>query len=121
MYNNDSGGSESVMSPIKIEPAYNINIYIAGDVQRIKNLCSRYCMNVGFCVTVTQTDFVYTGGVESGAIVGVVSYPRFPDSSANLRKKAIDLANLLIVKTYQWSALVVTSEESIWITVRDGE
>lgn len=30
----------------------------------------------GLCVTVTQTTFLYKGGMEEGAIIGIINYPR---------------------------------------------
>lgn len=37
----------------------------------------KYC-DVGLCVTVTSTRFIYTGGWEMGYRVGLRNYPRFP-------------------------------------------
>ncbi len=58
-------------------------------------LCQRYVDDVGFCLTFTPTEFLYTGGSEPGVIIGTINYPRFPKSPALLRGIVRDLARRL--------------------------
>src|SRR3546814_13709202 len=51
---------------------------MAGGMWDAQNVCNAYCDEVGFCVSLTRTDFSYTGGSEPGFIVGLINYPRFP-------------------------------------------
>lgn len=62
------------------EPSIRVQIFMAGDISEAKKEIRSYCYEVGLCVTVTPTDFIYTGGEESGFVIGLVNYPRFPDS-----------------------------------------
>ena len=43
-------------------------------------LCQEYCNEVGLCVTVTPTTYVYKDGQEPGIVVGLIRYPRFPET-----------------------------------------
>ena len=93
---------------------------MAGDINNAKHICSKYCMS-GFCVTVTKTEFIYTGGRERGFIVGILNYPRFPSTPCALLKKAEALAFILIKELYQHSALIETPLETIWISSRPND
>ena len=104
---------------IVTEHSFSIQIYMAGAISIIKQTCRAYCREHGFCVTVTPTDFIYTGGEESGVCIGIVNYPRFPSTKKELYEKAIRLTNELIVATHQWTALVVTPEMTVWLSRRE--
>lgn len=47
-------------------------------VDYVKQLCQKHVDKIGLCVTVTETDYIYTNGSEKGVIVGLINYPRFP-------------------------------------------
>lgn len=93
-------------------------IYIAGPIDVAKQIIRRECMKEGLCVTITPTDYIYTGGEEAGYVVEIVQYPRFPKHENELTKRAVDLALTLREETYQHSALVVTPETSTWFSTR---
>lgn len=61
----------------------------------IEAVCQKYCDELGLCVTVTPTRFIYTDGSEPGAAVGLINYPRFPSSAGEIMEHAIGLASLL--------------------------
>lgn len=90
------------------------SIYIAGDVEIIKQVCREYCLDVGLCVTVTPTTFVYTGGEESGAMIGLINYPRYPSTQDAITQRADDLAKQIMLRCCQWSFSVVTPKETLW-------
>ena len=55
-----------------------------------------YVDEVGLGVTVTPTEFVYTDGNESGVIVGLIQYPRFPKPQSEIDEHAVKIAKLLM-------------------------
>lgn len=70
-------------------------------ITAVENICQEFCDDVGFCVTVTPTKYVYTDGWEQGAIVGIINYPRFPSSEKTLENRALLLATELMLKLEQ--------------------
>ena len=109
---------------IKTLPTYNATIYVGlqqrynghvHPIQTVENICQNYCDLVGLCVTVTSTTFIYTHGKESGATVGFIHYPRFPEDTGRVRRHAIELAKQLKEECGQRGVSVVLSDETIWI------
>jgi hypothetical protein len=66
-------------------------------------------------VTVTPTVFIYKGGREDGAIVGLIQYPRFPASEDDIVKKATDLAETLKARFKQLRVSVMTPQHVFMI------
>lgn len=93
-------------------------IYVAGDVGVIESSCRKFCMK-GLCVTVKPTKFIYTGGMEDGAEVGLVNYPRFPSTPDEIQQNAVGLAWQIILDGCQLTALVVTPTKTTWISRKD--
>lgn len=104
---------------IKTEPTFTADIYLAGDLAVIEQRCREFCLRVGLCVTVSPTRFVYTGGQEDGARVGLVNYPRFPKGADEVSELAKLLALELIDAACQHSALVVRPDQTVWVSRRD--
>lgn len=105
---------------IKSEPTRNITIWIAGDPSQAKQVCREWTFEVGQCVTVIETEFVYTGGAETGVRVGFVNYPRFPSSIDNLWDDARELGEALQERLCQESFLIVGTNKTEWHS-RRGE
>ena len=103
----------------KTEQTFSVDIFMAGDVAQAKHVCREFCREVGLCVTVTETAFIYTGGEEAGVRIGLVNYPRFPDTPHNILNKAERLARLLLDRLFQDSVLLVTRFDTKWITRRE--
>lgn len=97
---------------------YTAQIYIAGDVATARQLCRHFC-SVGLCVTIEPVDFCYTGGLESGVRIGLINYPKFPRSPAEIKTTAIALANELRSGLAQHSWSIVMPDETIFDTVRE--
>lgn len=95
--------------------SFNADIYIAGDLSTIEQTCREW-VDRGACVTVTPTRFVFTGGTETGARIGFINYQRFPSTPEAITGQAIDLAKELIARCYQFSASVVTSHKTFFIS-----
>jgi len=103
----------------KTAPTYRVTIFVAGDIGTAKMICQRFCFSEGLCVTLRPTDFIYTGGTESGMEIGLINYPRFPVDSEEIRSTAMRLAQKLVEDLSQWSASIVCPDTTIWLTRRD--
>jgi hypothetical protein len=106
------------MKTSKEADAYNVNIYIAGDLKAIEQSCREFCMR-GLCVTVTPTNYIYKGGQESGAIVGLVNYPRFPATPISLWSQAEQLGRWILNSACQESFMLSDGVKTVWFTNRD--
>lgn len=115
---------------MKREPTFWANIYVGlkdTDLSKtagidvvypmgiINAVCREYCDETGFCVSVTPTTFYYTNGNEKGAIVGIINYPRFPQSATELKIRAIYLAEELRKACDQYRVTVVMPDETIMV------
>ena len=89
------------------------NIFVAGDIAIIKQICREHCFEVGLCVTVTPTDYIYTGGEEAGAIIGLINYPRFPEDAHKIILKATKLGRILMEKCFQKSFSITMPGKTI--------
>lgn len=107
------------MNPIILQPTCVIRIYLSGPIDVAKQICREECFNEGLCVTIEPTTYIYTGGEESGYVVGLLNYPRFPTTPEKLAQRAETIALKLLEKTFQNSVLIVTPTESRWITKRE--
>ena len=85
--------------------ARKVEIYIAGSIDAIQAACAEYCKR-GFCVTVTPTTYVFTGGAETGAIIGLINYARFPINQQALWDCAVELGMLILERAEQQSFTV---------------
>ncbi len=100
-------------------PTYYARIYIAGDYREAMNLCREYVQR-GLCVTVTPTEYIYTGGQQSGVIVELINYPRFPADKNEILKQAQGLAEVLRDRLFQRSYSIMTPETTYWSSVLDS-
>lgn len=94
-----------------------VAIHMAGDIEDAKRALRRAVYEEGLCVTVAPETFIYTGGEEAGFSVGLVNYPCFPTTLTRLRRRALDLARLLIRECCQRTALVVDGKQTTWLVV----
>lgn len=99
-------------------PTYTIRLYLSGPIEVAKQVIREHALAHPICVTVEPTTFIYTGGEEQGYVVGLLNYPRFPTAPNELNVRAQQLAELLLDRTFQHSALIVTPENTTWITKR---
>jgi hypothetical protein len=99
---------------------YTIQIYLSGPIEVAKQVIREHVLAHPLCVTVTPTTFIYTGGEESGYVVGLVNYPRFPTAPNELVVRAKVLAELLLERTFQRSALIVTPEQTTWVKISEN-
>ena len=78
-------------------------------------MCQEYCDNIKLGVTVTPTKFIYVGGHEMGAIIGVINYPRFPSTPEQIKSRAIELANIVKDEFKQHRVSIVFPDETVMI------
>lgn len=88
-------------------------------IDEIETICQDYVNDVGLCVTVTPTSFVYTNGRENGARVGLINYPRFPSTPEAIKFHAFELAARLKHQLKQIRCTVVCSDETVMIGEKD--
>jgi hypothetical protein len=100
----------------KTEATYWVRIYVAGDIQTAKQALREECLREGLCVTVEPCDFIFTGGEEAGFVVGLLNYPRFPTQPDVLIARAKLIAQFLMERCCQFSALVVTRDQTEWLS-----
>lgn len=98
--------------------SYPVFIFIAGDYAKALELCRAYCDETGFCVTVTPTAYVYTGGQEAGVIVGLINYPRFPSEPHAIWHRADELGKRLRVGLGQESYTIQAPDKTVWFSHR---
>lgn len=98
---------------------FTVKLYLSGPIEVAKQIIRAECLREGLCVTVDPTTFIYTGGEESGYVVGLLNYPRVPASSVDIENRAMDLMLKLLAGTYQHSGLLVTPCTSEWVTSRE--
>lgn len=104
---------------IKDGPTSVVTLYVAGPLESIKNECARFCFEVGLCVNVQETEFIYTGGRETGVAILLLNYPRFPCDPPAMMGLAEELAKRLIESVAQHSALIVGPSITRWMTRRE--
>ena len=82
---------------------------------RLENLVSEYVNEVKWCVTITKTKFIYVDGDESGWIIGIIQYPRFPEDEEKLKEKTLQLASILLNRCYQKRCSIIFPDETIML------
>jgi hypothetical protein len=80
-----------------------------------RGVVQAYCDEVGLCVTLTPTEYVYTKGGEPGCIVGLINYPRFPSTRKQIRDHALVLGERLRVALGQFKVTVVMPDETVML------
>ena len=84
-------------------------------IELARTICQDYCNSVGLCVTLTETEFIYTDGNERGCLVGLINYPRFPSDESEILKHALTLAKLLLDAYKQYKVSVICSDKTYMI------
>ena len=84
-------------------------------IKEVKAICQKFVDEVGECVSVTPTDFIYTKGNEKGVNVGFIQYPRFPRKKKEIKRRAIQLATLLMFELNQYKVTITTPKKSIML------
>lgn len=107
------------LTKTKTVSTHLVSVYIAGDYADALRFCRQYTTDVGLCVTVSEVDFAYSYGMESGVRIDLVNYPRFPSNPDDIDQRAFDLAEKLMYELCQRTALVVDPIATTWIYRED--
>ena len=81
-----------------------------------KNYLQSYCDRVGLCVTLKETEYIYTKGSEPGFEVGLINYPRFPSTPEKIRKQALELAEGLKELYKQYKVTVMFPDRTLMLS-----
>lgn len=106
---------------IKRARSFPVTIFIAGSYSKAIKIVQKYCDEVGYCVTIDHTYYVYKDGKEEGVVVGLINYPRFPSEPTNIIDKAKEIAEMLRVGLGQESYSIQTPHDTIWYSYRKGD
>lgn len=106
---------------MKTESTFFANIYLGlkegydGEnhlVSEVEQIMQDYCDLTSFAVTITPIIFVYKGGRENGAVVGLINYPRFPSTPEDITKRSLEIAQILKNKFKQIRLSVVCPDNT---------
>lgn len=120
---------------MKTVPTYWATIYVGTreqytpevrSLQMAREWLHDYVNQVGLCVTLTPTEFIYTGrdiegttnktnAVEPGLIVGLINYPRFPSENSKIKEHAIAIGSGLLTLFKQFKITIVFPDESVML------
>jgi|SRR3989344_8394454 len=95
-----------------LREGYSNRIHKRKEVGRI---AQNYCNEVGLCVTLTDTQFIYKNGREPGVAIGLINYPRFPAIKQKIIRQALDLAEKIKDTFKQNRISVVFSDRTIML------
>lgn len=98
---------------------YKVEIFIAGGEYDVRSACARYCNNVGLCVTMTKTNYIYTSGSAEGWIIGLINYAKYPKKKAEVWDSAWWLTKTLLYFTGQEDCTIQDHEKSVLVTLKD--
>jgi len=98
-------------------PTFSVDVFIAGSHSVAIEAMREFCL-VGLCVTVSETTYVYTGGMECGVRVGLINYPRFPSDPDSIFSTALDIGEFLIRKLHQQSCTIVGPNRTVFLSRR---
>lgn len=102
-------------------PTYTATIFVAGEFWPAEEACRKFCDQVGLCVTIEPTRYVYTGDAENGVRVGLINYGRFPATPDEIFAKAEALAVRLLDWLDAESASIVATDHTVWLSRRPAD
>ena len=102
---------------MKTADTKTFRIWIAGDYQEAVRAMREFCEE-GACFAVQATDYVYTGGMESGVCVTRINYPRFPATEGFIQEQVMRAAEHLRDRLFQDSYTVEGPSKTTWVTRR---
>jgi hypothetical protein len=102
-----------IRPPTSIQSAtpYWARVYVAGSLVQAEAWLRRYCLDKGLCVNLQPTQYTYTAGAESGMVVELINYPRFPMTRPQIDDTAREILYGLVEALCQRSATMMTPED----------
>lgn len=108
----------------KITKSYNVQIWlglkegydgIEHTIDEVYDICQKYVNTIKYCVTVTPTKFIYVNGNENGVIIGLINYPRFPNTQKKIREISFNLSDIFLNQFKQYRISVTTPNKTYLI------
>jgi len=116
---------------MKTLKSYNVQIWVGlketyndekiHTIDDVRIICDEFVNKIKDCVTISPTEYRYVNGNEPGVIVGYISYPRFPRSRKEIRKRALELAKRLMIQLNQYRVTVTTPYKSYMLENNDPQ
>lgn len=100
--------------------SYTVDVFVSGDYSAIKLEVSKFVLR-GLCVSVSPVDYLYTMGIEAGARVTLLNYPRYEVNPDEVLSLAVLLGERVTRCTCQGSYLVVAPEETFFYSRRASD
>lgn len=66
-------------------------------------------------MTLTPTEYVYSGGMETGAVIRIINYPRFPAEEFHVWDRAVRMAYDLMAHLYQKTCTVRGTDDTVYL------
>lgn len=85
-------------------------------IMKARQWLQKYVNRESACVTITPTEFLYKNGREPGFVVGLINYPRFPESPTKIRKKAQAIARGLRKLLKQYRVSTVFPDKTVMVS-----
>lgn len=92
---------------------------IVHSIDEVEKVCQKCCDEIGLCVTITPTKFIYKNGFEDGCFIGLIQYPRFPEEIEKIKIKAIEMAKIFLEEFNQLKVSVICSDKTYMIRKDD--
>lgn len=89
-------------------------LFMAGPLEVAQHIIQKFCDEVGWCISVDQTGYIYTGGFENGFVIRAINYPRFPNTDNYDRMRS--LAELLQVELKQDSYTIHHGDQAFYFS-----
>lgn len=114
-----------IPTPPQIVDTFWVRLYMTGPIDDAKRVLREHVYGMGAtpeipggCLTIEPTAFIYDGGEESGFVVGLINYPRFPTTPPELWEQALTIAGKLLRDLKQHSVLLMSPERTQWFSQR---
>ena len=93
-------------------------IYIAGPKHKAEDICRQF-VSRGACVNVSETNYIFKYGEQTGVCVELINYPRFEKLPVEISTMANDLGILLMEGMNQGSFSIVTPTQTYFYDRRE--
>lgn len=109
----------------KLSYSYNIQIWCGLKIHNtgyiyslldVESFIQKHADELGECVTITPTKFIYTKGNENGVVIGYINYLRFPKEKEILKSRALELAEKMLIYFNQSRISITCPDETFMLT-----
>ena len=99
--------------------SYWVKVYLAGPIEVAKQHIRKKAATFGLCVTIEPTTYIYTGGEETGYVIGLINYPRFLKTFDQIWLEGMALAHELRAETGQLSFTIMAPDRVLWYSDKE--